>query len=132
MLDPKIEQIIKRYAEQIRTKFEIHELILFGSYARGTATAESDVDLAVVFKNEIQARAEVLIELCDLAYEILLETDIDISPSLESQQPHSLFCKAPQPQKIDLHFPDETCRFQRLALRSPLLESKGFCNWEIQ
>lgn len=80
MLDPKIERIIKRYAEQIRTKFEIHELILFGSYARGTATAESDVDLAVVFKKEIQARSEVLIVLCDLAYEILLETDIDISP----------------------------------------------------
>lgn len=80
MLDPKIEQIIKRYAEQIRTKFEIDELILFGSYARGTATAESDVDLAVVFKNEIQARSEVLMALCDQAYEILLETDIDISP----------------------------------------------------
>ena len=93
MLDPKIERIIKRYAEQIRTKFEIHELILFGSYARGTATAESDVDLAVVFKNEIQARSEVLIELCDLAYEILLETDIDISPfpvsMIELQTPES-------------------------------------------
>lgn len=43
MLDPRIERIIKRYAEQIRTEFEIEELILFGSYAGGTATAESDV-----------------------------------------------------------------------------------------
>lgn len=80
LLEPRIERIIRQYAEQIRTRLEIEELILFGSYARGTASAESDVDIAVVLRNEIYSRSEVLIVLCDLAYEILLETDIDISP----------------------------------------------------
>ncbi len=36
---------IKRLAEEIGRKFHPRKVILFGSYARGEATADSDVDL---------------------------------------------------------------------------------------
>lgn len=80
LLDTRVEQVVIYFSEQIRTRFDIDELIVFGSYARGTASIESDLDVAVVFKNQIPSRSEILISLCDLAYEILLETGLDISP----------------------------------------------------
>lgn len=43
-MNPKIESIVHRIVEQ----FHPHKVILFGSYARGTATKDSDVDLLVV------------------------------------------------------------------------------------
>jgi predicted nucleotidyltransferase len=34
--------------EKITTNFEVDEIILFGSYARGTANDNSDIDVAVI------------------------------------------------------------------------------------
>ena len=39
---------IRAAAERIGRDFRPHKVILFGSYAHGTATADSDVDLLVV------------------------------------------------------------------------------------
>ena len=47
---------IRRYSRTIVEKFQPQKIILFGSYAHGTATPDSDVDLLVVMptKNEIE------------------------------------------------------------------------------
>lgn len=42
------EEIIKKAAKKIAEQFEPYRIILFGSYARGTADDKSDVDLLVV------------------------------------------------------------------------------------
>lgn len=39
---------IQKYVQYVRTKIKIEKVVLFGSYAQGTATADSDIDLAVV------------------------------------------------------------------------------------
>lgn len=39
---------IRQMAGEIAKAFNPHKIILFGSYARGNATAESDVDLLVI------------------------------------------------------------------------------------
>jgi predicted nucleotidyltransferase len=39
---------IKKFASQIAAQFKPERIILFGSYANGKATADSDVDLLVV------------------------------------------------------------------------------------
>src|SRR5438067_13220047 len=39
---------IRQYARQIVERFHPHRIILFGSYAYGTPTPDSDVDLLVV------------------------------------------------------------------------------------
>ncbi len=44
-------KIAKRYAELIGRKFQIENVILFGSYAQGTNHADSDIDLAIIFKS---------------------------------------------------------------------------------
>jgi len=41
---------VKKYAERVRHDFDVKKVILFGSYAKGTAREDSDIDVAVVFE----------------------------------------------------------------------------------
>ncbi|MBF0633198.1 MAG: nucleotidyltransferase domain-containing protein [Nitrospinae bacterium] len=43
---------IRQMAVEIAKAFNPHKIILFGSYARGDATAESDVDLLVIMDSD--------------------------------------------------------------------------------
>lgn len=48
-LDPQVSHSIKRFVNRIRTKgFPIHSVIVFGSWAKGKQTEESDIDLCLV------------------------------------------------------------------------------------
>ena|SRR5207248_128368 len=49
------QSVIQRVVKQIAKRFQPDKIMLFGSYARGCARAESDVDLLVVMRarNEI-------------------------------------------------------------------------------
>ena len=40
---------IERFSQQIGAEFHPEKVILFGSYAEGTATSDSDVDLLVIW-----------------------------------------------------------------------------------
>lgn len=42
---------VKKYADRVRREFNIKKVILFGSYAKGTAQEDSDIDVAVVFEH---------------------------------------------------------------------------------
>jgi predicted nucleotidyltransferase len=41
---------VKKYADRVRRDFNVKQVILFGSYAKGTAREDSDIDVAVVFE----------------------------------------------------------------------------------
>jgi predicted nucleotidyltransferase len=50
--DIQLEDILlklKKHKEEICKNFSVKEIGVFGSYARGTATPESDIDFFVVF-----------------------------------------------------------------------------------
>jgi uncharacterized protein len=44
-------KISQQYAAIIKTKYDYSKMILFGSFAKGTNNADSDIDIAVVFKD---------------------------------------------------------------------------------
>jgi predicted nucleotidyltransferase len=46
-----VKRIAIDYANEVRSTFPIDKVILFGSYANGTATKLSDVDIAFIFRN---------------------------------------------------------------------------------
>jgi predicted nucleotidyltransferase len=52
---------IRRYARAIAERFHPHKIILFGSYAYGTPTPDSDVDLLVVMpaKNQLDQAVRI-------------------------------------------------------------------------
>ena len=65
-------EIIKQY---LINNFECEAILLFGSYARNTQNAESDIDLAIKFKKEIQPK-----ELFEIKRKLedILEKDVDL------------------------------------------------------
>jgi predicted nucleotidyltransferase len=61
-LPPEAQKVIDRITEQ----FHPQKIIVFGSYARGTADQESDLDLLVVMETEmklIHQAAEIAVAL---------------------------------------------------------------------
>lgn len=42
------QQLINRVIDSITSHFKVDEIILFGSYAKGRATEDSDIDIAVI------------------------------------------------------------------------------------
>jgi uncharacterized protein len=44
----QIDQSIIRYLKAVNEKFALEKAYLFGSYARGTANEDSDIDIALV------------------------------------------------------------------------------------
>src|SRR3989338_9905895 len=51
--NPKLKTIIESLISKLTEKFisEIHSLVLFGSYAKGTATKKSDIDLMFIIRD---------------------------------------------------------------------------------
>ncbi len=47
-MDKKIVEIARLYAQKVASRMPVKMVILYGSYARGTAKKSSDIDVAVV------------------------------------------------------------------------------------
>ena len=54
------EERIREIAQMIGREFRPRGIILFGSYARGDQTADSDIDLLVIFPQEVDKAAEAV------------------------------------------------------------------------
>ena len=48
----KVKDIVKRYAELVVSQLLVNKIVLYGSYARGNAKKESDIDIAVIVPKE--------------------------------------------------------------------------------
>ena len=72
----RINRIIDEFLQKIRSRHSLKQAFLFGSYAKGTATALSDIDLALVFDHLDQSR------VFDEAFEVFHEAQ-ELSASLE-------------------------------------------------
>lgn len=71
-----LEQI-KNAAEIVAKEYPITKIELFGSYARGTNTPDSDVDLLVEFEREARVSLLTLSGL-KIRMEELLNTPVDV------------------------------------------------------
>ena len=80
--DPALESALHRLDAQLREKFgrKYIRLILFGSRARGDHQPDSDADVAVVLRGEIDNRWRLKQQVIEATYPILLETGLYIQP----------------------------------------------------
>ncbi len=63
VISKEIMQSIEKYIEKISQYYKIEAIILFGSYAKGTENADSDIDIAIIssdFNNIIQDGADLI------------------------------------------------------------------------
>jgi len=53
-----VNQLVKAYANDVRNAFAVDKVVLFGSYAKGTATDQSDIDVCF-FLNSFDGKRRV-------------------------------------------------------------------------
>lgn len=75
-------KIAERYAEAVKANFSYIRIILFGSYAKGNFNDDSDIDIAVVFK-DYDNLMEMQLELMRLRRKI--DSRIEPHPFRESE-----------------------------------------------
>jgi predicted nucleotidyltransferase len=79
MLDKEtVIATVERYTEAVKKEFAPSAVILFGSYAKGNAHDESDIDIGIVFDGFMGDWQQTSLRLWNLAYDI----NWDIEPHL--------------------------------------------------
>jgi len=79
-LDTDTEKAVQRFLESISSRYKTTGAIVYGSRARGTHQADSDVDVAVLLQGEPQRFLSTKLDMADIAFDRMLETGILISP----------------------------------------------------
>ncbi len=62
-LPKNVVEALENFVKKVKGKYEDAEIYLFGSYARGTWTEDSDIDLIVVSKHFAKMSAEERVRL---------------------------------------------------------------------
>jgi predicted nucleotidyltransferase len=79
-IDHDTEKAVRRFLALIAGRYEMAGAIVFGSRARGTHRPDSDADVAVLLSGEHQRFLTTKLAMSDVAFDVLLETGINISP----------------------------------------------------
>lgn len=79
-IDTKTQFAIQSFIQLLLARYDIANVLLFGSRARGDHKPDSDADLAILLNGKPQRFLDTKLEMSDLAYDVLLETGINISP----------------------------------------------------
>lgn len=79
-LDRHTEQAVRRFLTLLADRYDMAGAIVYGSRARGTHRPDSDVDVAVLLRGERRRVLDTTLAMADIAYDVLLETGINISP----------------------------------------------------
>jgi uncharacterized protein len=86
------EEILAEIVQRIVTKCDPERIILFGSYAYGTASPDSDVDLFIIQKTNLR-RVERSVAISELILprpfpvDILVKTPAEIQEALRKNDP---------------------------------------------
>lgn len=83
-----MQNLMDRYVAEIRKIYGSHvkQIILYGSYARGDYTADSDVDIMILLDISDMAIKDYRHQLSDMTYDFNLDYDLDIKPIAKSEE----------------------------------------------
>ena len=82
-----VEQIVQQLCSGLKPLFPqgTMDVIVFGSYARGEADADSDIDVMILVESPRQDISEKTWEIGSVAADILLDNGVLISPIVENK-----------------------------------------------
>ncbi|MBO5209477.1 MAG: nucleotidyltransferase domain-containing protein [Lachnospiraceae bacterium] len=80
----QLNMISKQIVECYRSVFgmDITGIFLYGSYARGDYTTDSDIDITAIVKGERVDLQQKLKQVWDISADIGLENDVIVSPTV--------------------------------------------------
>jgi predicted nucleotidyltransferase len=70
----------REFVRRVTLRYSVKAALLFGSRARGTHRADSDVDVAVLLRGSRGKLMDTSLEMADIAFDVLLETNVYITP----------------------------------------------------
>ena len=76
--DVELINIVKEYAELVKQMYSVNQIYLFGSYAKGNAGEESDIDVAIV----LDKIGDDYLEQCTKLFQLRRKIDLRIEPVL--------------------------------------------------
>jgi DNA invertase Pin-like site-specific DNA recombinase len=76
LIDADTERAARVFMQRLEGKYPVIEGILFGSRARGTHTAESDADIAVVLEGTKGNRYAISGDMAGIAFDVMMETGV--------------------------------------------------------
>lgn len=79
-IDHDTEEAVRRFIALLGGRYSMAGAIVYGSRARGTHRVDSDADVAVLLSGEHQRFLTTKLAMSDVAFDVLLETGINISP----------------------------------------------------
>ena len=79
-IDGATAHALRCFLAMIADRYDLAGAILYGSRARGTHRPDSDADVAVLLRGEHRRVLPTTLAMSDLAYDVLLDTGINISP----------------------------------------------------
>jgi len=80
VLDADSARAAKLFIQHISRQYDMAGAIVFGSRARNTHRPDSDMDVAVLLQGPHQRFLPTKLAMADVAFDVLLETGINISP----------------------------------------------------
>lgn len=83
-----MQNLIEQYTIEIRKIYGEHlrKVILYGSYARGDFSSDSDVDIMILLDMSDLELKKYSQQLSYMTYDFNLDNDIDIKPIAKSEQ----------------------------------------------
>ncbi|MCX8062899.1 MAG: nucleotidyltransferase domain-containing protein [Anaerolineales bacterium] len=90
---PPLSETLPKAIENLVRQIQPEKIILFGSYAYGNPTPDSDVDLLVI-SNTAKPRRERVVAVSLALYPRMFPVDILVKTpqELEDELPHNFFC----------------------------------------
>lgn len=81
-------EIIMSFARKLRKILgkNLKQVILYGSYARGDYTEDSDIDIMVLTTLTDKEIEQIETEIYDLAFDYLMDYDVDISVVIKNEE----------------------------------------------
>jgi len=65
----KVKKFVQDFAHRLKDEIEIEKVVLFGSYAKGIASAESDVDIVIISPDFAKMDTWQRFKVLDKAYQ---------------------------------------------------------------
>ena len=79
-IDPATKSAVQRFVALVAQRYDLAGAILYGSRARGTYRPNSDADVALLLNGAHQKMLTTALAMADTAYDVLLDTGINITP----------------------------------------------------
>jgi uncharacterized protein len=78
--EPETLGAAREFIRRVSLRYSVKAALLFGSRARGTHRADSDVDVAVLLRGPRGKPLDTSLDMADIAFDVLLETNVYIQP----------------------------------------------------